>query len=370
MNDIFYMKKALAFAKKGKGKVEPNPMVGAIIVKNGEIISEGWHQKYGLAHAEVNAINKASQNLENSTMYVNLEPCSHYGKTPPCADLIIQNKIKKVVIAMVDPNEKVSGKGIAKLENAGIGVVCGVLEKEAKQLNEVFIKNITKNLPFVTLKSAMSLDGKIACENGNSQWISNEKSRAYVHKLRNENSAIMVGINTVLSDDPSLTCRIKNGRNPIRVVVDSLGKIPLESKIVKTANEIKTILACCDGIETKKEKILQENGLIIVKTSRKNGKVDLKVLLQKLYEMGIYSILMEGGATLSHSLLKENLIDKFLFFVCPLIIGGQNSPTPITGESAIDIPYAYKLENLSYKKFADDLLITAYPKGCEKCSPE
>ncbi len=362
MEDIFYMKKALSLAKKGKGKVEPNPMVGVVIVKNGKIIGEGWHQKYGFAHAEVNAINNATESLGNSTMYVNLEPCSHFGKTPPCADLIIQKKIKRVVIGMVDPNEKVKGQGIAKLKKAGIEVVCGVLEKEAQKLNEVFLKNINQKLPFITLKSAMSLDGKIACENGNSKWISNEKSRNYVHKLRRENDAIMVGINTVLKDNPQLTCRIKNGRNPIRIVVDSLGKIPLESNIVQTAKEIKTILACSDKIEINKEEILNEKGLIILKTTSKNGKVNLKNLLEKLYELGICSILVEGGATLNHSLLKEKLIDKFLFFVCPLIIGGKNAPSPIAGASAKDIPQASKLEDISYKKFKEDLLITAYLK--------
>ena len=362
MKDLFYMKRAISLAKKGKGKVEPNPLVGAVIVKDGKIIAEGWHKKYGLAHAEVNAINNAKQNLENSCLYVNLEPCSHYGKTPPCTDLIIQKKIKKVVLAMIDPNEKVKGQGIKKLKKTGIEIVCGVLQKEAEKLNEVFIKNITQKLPFVSLKSAMSLDGKIACENGDSQWISNEKSRAYVHKLRKKTSAVMVGINTVLKDNPRLTCRINKGKNPIRIIIDSQGKIPLESNIVKTAYKIKTFLACNEKIENNKEKLLEEKGIILLKTPSKDGKVNLKILLQKLYELGIYSILVEGGATLSYSLLKENLIDKFLFFVCPLIIGGKNSPTPIEGESVLNISKAYKLENISYKKFINDLLIEGYLK--------
>ena len=240
---------ALQLAKKGKGKVNPNPLVGAIIVRDGVILGRGYHKEYGKAHAEVNAFLDAKEDITGATMYVTLEPCSHYGKTPPCVERIIENKISRVVIGMIDPNPLVAGKGIEKLKKSGITVTVGVLEEECRKLNEVFIKYITKNEPFVVLKTAMSLDGKIATSRGESKWITGEKARNEVHNLRNELEAIMVGVDTVIIDNPELTCRLENGRNPIRIIVDSTLKIPLNSKVLKNQDEAKTIVA------TKKEAI-------------------------------------------------------------------------------------------------------------------
>ena len=245
---------ALHLARKGAGKVNPNPLVGAVIVNDGKIIGKGYHESYGKAHAEINAFKDAETELiEGSTMYVTLEPCSHYGKTPPCVDQIIENRIKRVVIGMVDPNPLVSGKGVKKLQEAGIDVTVGILEDKCKKLNEVFIKYITKKKPFVVLKTAMSLDGKISTTSGESKWITDKEARENVHILRNELTAIMIGIDTVIIDNPELTCRIPNGRNPIRIVVDSNLRIPYDSKILQTAKKFKTIIATTE--KARKEKI-------------------------------------------------------------------------------------------------------------------
>ncbi len=287
---------ALHLARKGAGKVNPNPLVGAVIVNDGKIIGKGYHESYGKAHAEINAFKDAETELiEGSTMYVTLEPCSHYGKTPPCVDQIIENRIKRVVIGMVDPNPLVSGKGVKKLQEAGIDVTVGILEDKCKKLNEVFIKYITKKKPFVVLKTAMSLDGKISTTSGESKWITDKEARENVHILRNELTAIMIGIDTVIIDNPELTCRIPNGRNPIRIVVDSNLRIPYDSKILQTAKKFKTIIATTE--KARKEKIhkLKDLGIIVIETKSKNEKVDLKDLMHKLGNQNIDSILLEGG---------------------------------------------------------------------------
>ena len=288
---------ALHLARKGAGKVNPNPLVGAVIVNDGKIIGKGYHESYGKAHAEINAFKDAETELiEGSTMYVTLEPCSHYGKTPPCVDQIIENRIKRVVIGMVDPNPLVSGKGVKKLQEAGIDVTVGILEDKCKKLNEVFIKYITKKKPFVVLKTAMSLDGKISTTSGESKWITDKEARENVHILRNELTAIMIGIDTVIIDNPELTCRIPNGRNPIRIVVDSNLRIPYDSKILQTAKKFKTIIATTE--KARKEKIhkLKDLGIIVIETKSKNEKVDLKDLMHKLGNQNIDSILLEGGS--------------------------------------------------------------------------
>ena len=260
------MEIALELAKKGAGKVNPNPMVGAVIVKDGKVIAQGYHEEYGKSHAEVNAFNNALEDVRGATMYVTLEPCSHYGKTPPCVEKIIEKKISRVVIGMVDPNPIVRGQGIEKLLSQGIEVVTGVLEEKCKKLNEVFIKYITLKKPFVIMKTAMSIDGKIATSSGESKWITKEESRKQVHKLRNEVSAIMVGVNTVIKDDPELTCRIENRKNPIRVIVDSALRIPSDSKVIKGANKVKTIIACTEKLNNEKVLVLKKQGVEILIT--------------------------------------------------------------------------------------------------------
>lgn len=370
--DEFYMNTALDLAKKGVGKVNPNPLVGAVIVKGGKVIGVGYHERYGDVHAEVNAFKNTTEDITGSTMYVTLEPCSHYGKTPPCADKIIENKISRVVIGMVDPNPLVSGNGVKKLQEAGIDVTVGVLEDECKKINEVFIKYITTKIPFVTLKAAMSLDGKIATVSGESKWITGEESRKQVHNLRNELSAIMVGVNTVIVDNPQLTCRISNGRNPVRVIVDSTLRIPMNSNIIKSLEEVKTIIATTEKSSNKKTKELLNLGAKVLIIKDKNGKVDLDELMIKLGEENIDSILLEGGATLNYSALEAGIVDKVMIYISPKIIGGVNAKTPVEGEGIKLLKDAFYIKNIVPKIIDKDILLEGYVKGAinNKCSQE
>lgn len=360
--DSLYMARALDLAKLGIGYTNLNPLVGAVIVKDGKVISEGYHKKYGDAHAEINAFNNATEDVKGATMYVTLEPCSHFGKTPPCANTIIKKGIKKVVIAMVDPNPLVAGNGIKILRENGIEVVTGILEEEAKKLNEVFIKFITTGLPFCVLKTAMTLDGKIAAYTGDSRWITNEESREYVHKMRHQYSSIMVGIGTVLADNPLLTTRLKDigAKNPIRVIVDTNGSIPLDAKVLQCDENTKTIIATTEAIDKEKLKYIKATGTEVIITPFKDNKVDLTFLMKSLGEMKIDSILLEGGSTLNYTALKEGIVDKVISFIGPKIIGGSSSKTPVGGEG---IPYmkdAISLNNIDVCKFGDDIMIEAY----------
>ena len=298
-------------------------------------------------------------------MYVTLEPCSHYGKTPPCVDQIIENRIKRVVIGMVDPNPLVSGKGVKKLQEAGIDVTVGILEYKCKKLNEVFIKYITKKKPFVVLKTAMSLDGKISTTSGESKWITDKEARENVHILRNELTAIMIGIDTVIIDNPELTCRIPNGRNPIRIVVDSNLRIPYDSKILQTAKKFKTIIATTE--KARKEKIhkLKDLGIIVIETKSKNEKVDLKDLMHKLGNQNIDSILLEGGSTLNYSALESGIVDKILVYIAPKIIGGMKSKTPVGGSGISHLKDAFKVRELSTSIIGKDILLQGYIEGDE-----
>lgn len=360
------MEIALDLARKGVGKVNPNPLVGAVIVNDGKIIGKGYHESYGKAHAEINAFKDAGAKLlEGSTMYVTLEPCSHYGKTPPCVDQIIENRIKRVVIGMVDPNPLVSGKGVKKLQEAGIDVTVGILEDECKKLNEVFIKYITKKKPFVVLKTAMSLDGKISTASGESKWITDKEARENVHTLRNELTAIMIGIDTVIIDNPELTCRIPNGRNPIRIVVDSKLRIPYDSKILETAKKFKTIIATTEKASKEKIHKLKDLGIIVIETKSKNEKVDLKDLMLKLGKQNIDSILLEGGSTLNYSALESGIVDKILVYIAPKIIGGIKSKTPVGGSGISNLKDAFKVRELSTSIIGKDILLQGYIEGDE-----
>ncbi len=358
--DNYYMNLALDEARKGIGNVNPNPLVGAVIVKNNKIISKGYHEKYGEAHAEINAFKNAIDDVEGATMYVTLEPCSHYGKTPPCADKIIEKKISRVVIGTMDPNELVAGNGIEKLKKAGIDVTVGVLENECKKINEVFIKYITTKKPFIILKVAMSLDGKIATSNGESKWISGEKSREMVHSLRNELTGIMVGVDTVIKDNPKLTCRIENGRNPIRIVVDSSLRIPKNSYIVESADKIKTIVATTENASQVDVDYLLHKNVSVIKTTSNKGKVNLVELTEKLGQLKIDSILLEGGATLNYSALESGVVDKILVYIAPKIIGGENSKTPVAGNGILELKDAFKINNMSTTLVGEDILVEGY----------
>ena len=357
MSDEIFMREALRIAKNAEGRTSPNPLVGAVIVKDGKIIAEGWHRKAGTPHAEIHALNMAGELAKNSTMYVTLEPCSHFGRTPPCANKIVDAGIKKVFIAMKDPNPKVSGRGIEILKSAGIEVNVGILEDEAKILNEVFFKWITKKIPFVTAKFACSLDGKISTVTGQSKWISCEESRKFSHHLRDISDAIMVGIGTVLADNPSLTTRLVDGKNPVRIVVDSFAKIPLDSKIIRDGLA-KNILAVTKNAPREKISALKNCGVEIIETD--GEKVDLNFLMKELAKREITSILLEGGGTLHFSMLKENLVDKIFAFIAPKIIGGKNSLTAVEGAGFENISDAVQLKNFSVEKIGEDFLIGGY----------
>lgn len=363
--DEYYMGLAINLARKGIGKVNPNPMVGAVIVKDNKIVGTGYHEKYGGKHAEINAIENSKESLNGSTMYVNLEPCSHFGKTPPCVDKIIESKINKVVIASVDPNPLVQGKGVKKLRDAGIEVKVGVLDEENRKLNEVFLKYIKHKKPFVVMKVAMSLDGKIATTTGQSKWISCDESRRYVHKLRSEVMSILVGINTVIKDNPMLDCRLENGKNPIRIIVDTTLKIPIDSKIVSSAKSIRTIVVTTKHANKNVMKLLEDKGVEILTVNLKNNLVDLKEMINKLGELNIDSILIEGGSSLNFSAVNENIVDKIQVYVAPIILGGESSKTPIGGQGVDDIKEAFKLHKLEYKQVGSDILIEGYLKGSD-----
>lgn len=353
------MELAIELAKRGEGKVNPNPMVGAVIVKDGIIIGEGYHEKYGEGHAEVNAFESLKEDPSGATMYVTLEPCSHYGKTPPCVDKIIQSKIKRVVIGMIDPNPLVAGNGVDKLKRAGIEVKVGVLEDKCKKLNEIFIKYILTKKPYVVLKTAMSLDGKIATKNGESKWISSEKSRLQVHKLRNKFSAIMVGVNTVIKDNPELTCRIKNGNDPIRIILDSTLRIPINSKVLQNKDN-KTIIATTKRANINSMQELLKKNIKVIIIEEKKGQVDLNPLIKKLGELGIDSILLEGGSTLNYSALEENIVDKVMIYIAPKIIGGESSKTPVGGRGIDKLKDAFKLKNIAINILDEDILVEGY----------
>ncbi|WP_330388965.1 bifunctional diaminohydroxyphosphoribosylaminopyrimidine deaminase/5-amino-6-(5-phosphoribosylamino)uracil reductase RibD [Tepidibacter thalassicus] len=356
------MKRALELAKLGIGYVNPNPLVGAVIVKDGKIISEGYHQFYGGPHAEINAFKNTIEDVKGATMYVTLEPCSHYGKTPPCAQEIVKKGISKVVIAMRDPNPIVSGKGIKILKENKIEVIYGVLEEEAKKLNEIFIKYITEKVPFCILKTAMTLDGKIACYTGDSKWITNEFSRKYVHELRHRVSGIMVGIETVFMDNPRLTTRLKDkkGNSPIRIVVDSKARIPLDSNVLNKDLEGNTIIATTEFAQENKIKSLKEMGLDVIVTPIKDNKVDLNYLMKELGKINIDSVLLEGGSTLNYSALNEGIVDKVIFFIAPKILGGINAKTPVGGQGKEYVKDAFKLYDLKMSRFEEDFMIQGY----------
>lgn len=357
MTDIDYMKRAIQLAKKGQGFTNPNPMVGAVIVKDGRIIGEGYHKKYKELHAERNAIASLKEDAKGSTMYVTLEPCCHYGKTPPCTEAIIENGISKVVIGSRDPNPLVAGKGVKILREHGIEVVCDFLKEECDKLNPVFFHYIITKKPYVTMKYAMTCDGKIATKNNDSKWITGENSRNEVHKMRHNNMGIVAGIGTVLADNPMLNVRIEGLKSPIRIICDSNLRIPMESEIVKTANKYKTIIAYVNG-DSDKINALEKEGFILQKFSSKDGKVDLNELMQYLGEQNIDSIFVEGGANLNDSFMREGLVNRLEVFVAPKVFGGADARSPIEGMGVDFVSEAkeFSLENV--RRIDEDILLS------------
>ncbi len=363
------MSMVLSLARKGRGKTSPNPMVGAIVVRDRKVIGRGFHERPGLPHAEVLAMADAGSGVRGATLYTNLEPCVHTKKrTPPCTGKIIRSGIKRVVIGMIDPNPLVSGKGIEELKKAGVLVVAGILKDKAERLNETFSKYITRRRPFVILKIASSLDGKIATQAGESKWITGDKSRRFVHRLRSESDAVMVGIGTILNDDPSLTCRVKGGRDPIRIVVDERLRIPIGSKVLSLDSPSKTYIATIDGASrTKKAKIrkIEERGGIVLAVKEKDGLVDLSSLMDRLGEMEVTSLLIEGGAEINASALAEGIVDKAIFFLAPKIMGGQRSLSSIGGVSPENLEEVTRVHDIRIKKMGEDIIVEGYVT-CDK----
>lgn len=358
MTDEFYMKRALKLAKKGEGRVSPNPMVGAVIVKEGRIIGEGYHREFGGNHAEINAINNASESIEGATLYVTLEPCSHYGKTPPCADRIVEVKLKRVVIGTVDPSPLVSGRGIEILKRHGIETKIGILEEECRNINETFFKFIRTRIPFITLKFAQTIDGRIATSTGHSKWISSEPSLKFAHKLRSLHDGIMVGAGTVLKDDPELTVRRVRGRNPVRIVVDSTLRIPVNAPILKNQERAKTIIATTHRCDKDKLSQMTDAGIevLIIDTDDKR-RVDLKKLLIELGKKEISSILVEGGSEIITSFLKEKIADRLVIITAPKITGKGTDAVGDLGIKRMDDSIRLSVKKVFRK--GDDIIIDA-----------
>ena len=362
--DKKFMLEALALARSQMGKTSPDPMVGALVVKGGRVISRGYHAEQSTPHAEAFAIKKAGDRAKGATLYLNLEPCCHYGYNPPCTNAIIKAGIKMVVAAMKDPNPLVNGKGFAQLRDAGIEVKVGVLEAEARELNEAFIKYITTNIPFVILKSAMSLDGKIATVTKESKYITDIPARQYVHMIRVYVDAIMSGVNTVKIDNPKLTVRDVGNekiikRDPKKIILDPNAEIPINSYILKNEPEKTIIIAGESAKESKLEKI-RRTGAVVLKMKTKGGQIDLKDLMVELGEDKIMSIMIETGGTLAASALKEGIVDKVLFFVAPKIIGGKTAPTPVAGAGFKKLSQAVNLKSAKVRMLGRDILIEGY----------
>lgn len=361
--DEKYMSVALSLAKKGAGFTNPNPMVGAVIVKDGKIIGQGYHKKYGGPHAEVNAFADADEKGENTkgaTIYVTLEPCFHYGKTPPCVDLVLKKEVSRVVIGTLDPNPLVAGQSVTKMEKAGIAVVSGVLKEECLKLNEIFFQYVTTKKPFIFLKSALSLDGKIATVIGESQWISCEESRKEVHELRGVYASIMVGIGTVLADNPSLTCRLEGKKSPIRIIVDSSLQTPLAANVLKNQDIAKTIIATTSKADKEKKKQIEAMGVEVLVVDEKDGHVDLDKLQQAISERKIDSVLLEGGADLAFGAIKAGIVDKVRYYIAPMMLGGQQSKAALGGEGFEHLRDAFLLENVTTRKIGQDICIEGY----------
>lgn len=385
-----YMRRAIELAKRGSGRVNPNPLVGAVIVRDGEVLGEGCHECYGQLHAERNAIKHAKSqghDLTGSTIYVTLEPCSHYGKQPPCALALIEEKIARVVVGSDDPNPLVSGRGYKMLEEAGVEVVTHFLKEECDALNDVFFHFIRTGTPYVAMKYAMTMDGKIACYTGDSKWVTGEESRAYVQQLRNCYTGIMAGIGTVLADNPMLNCRIEGGRNPVRIICDDHLRIPMDSKLVQTAKDQPLIVACLpfegtganegtsaddragavDGDAVQKEqqasmkekaKALEDAGVCVLPIpAGENGCVDLTVLMKKLGERKIDGILLEGGGTLNESALRAGIVRRAYCFIAPKIFGGREAKTPVEGRGVDLASRAFQFEKRGMQTFGDDIMI-------------
>lgn len=362
MKDEQYMRMAFSLAKRGLGAVSPNPMVGAVLVNGSGIVGKGYHRKAGHPHAEVEAAADAGERARGATLFVNLEPCVHHGRTPPCTDKIIAAGIKKVVIAMLDPNPLVNGKGVEMLRKAGIEVKVGVLEEEARSINEAFIVSMEKKRPFVIMKAAVSLDGKIATKTCDSKWISNEESRRQANMLRSVTDGIMVGINTVISDNPLLVPRLKRPKRiPVRIVLDSKLRIPLACDVVKTSEKYRTLVFTNEDSRADKETKLRAMGIDVVRVPKDdNGRVSVRHVCEELYRREIMSVLVEGGGEVNGTLLKEGLIDKIVLFYGTLFIGGKGALNLVGGKGVNFLKDAYRINVTTLKRLKENIYIEGY----------
>jgi diaminohydroxyphosphoribosylaminopyrimidine deaminase/5-amino-6-(5-phosphoribosylamino)uracil reductase len=374
MNDATYMKLALSLAAKGAGRVSPNPMVGAVVVKDGRIIGRGFHRAYGLPHAEVEALRRAGAAAEGADLYVTLEPCNHQGKTPPCTQAVLDAGVRRVVIATRDPNPRVNGGGAEFLQAQGLQIETGLLADEARRLNEAWFKWVATGLPFVVAKAAASLDGKIATAGGESQWLTGEQSRSFGHQLRHQLDAILVGVGTVLADDPQLTVRLpqrktKNGKrktengfkDPIRVVLDSRLRLPLSAKLLHLDSPAPTWIACTPAAPKEKIQEIRDLGAeVLMLPGEPSGLVALKPLLAELGNRRVQSLLVEGGAETLGTFFDQRLVDKFYFFYAPKILGGKTAPGMLAGAGVKHLGNALQARDLSIKKLGPDLLVSGY----------
>jgi diaminohydroxyphosphoribosylaminopyrimidine deaminase / 5-amino-6-(5-phosphoribosylamino)uracil reductase len=365
-----WMKRVLRLAARGKGKTSPNPMVGALVVKEGRVVGEGYHRKAGEAHAEIVALRKAGTDARGATLYINLEPCCHVGKTPPCAPAVIEAGVTEVIVGMEDPNPRVSGRGIEALRQAGLKVRVGILEKDCRRLNEAFCRYIVSKMPFVILKVASTLDGKVATRYGESKWITNESSRHQVHRLRSEVDGVLVGIGTVMKDNPQLTSRIKGGRDPFRIILDSHLRIPEDAKVV-TPSSSRTILATTVEAPQERVEYWRSRGVQVLVFDSISGRVPLRSCLSKLGEIGMMSLLVEGGSQISGSFLDEEWVDKLLLFLAPKLMGDEQAIGIFGGVGKRSMEEILPVREMRIKILNGDILIEGYlGKKTEPCSLE
>lgn len=361
--DTTYMKMALREARKGLGRTSPNPAVGAVVVKEGRVIAAGHHRKAGAPHAEVDALTKLDGYAPGATLYVTLEPCNHHGRTPPCTEAILRSGIQRVVVGMKDPNPRVRGGGIAFLSQRGVASRVGVLEKECARMNEAFIRFVTSHRPFVILKSALTLDGWTATRSNHSAWITNERSRGFVHRMRDRVDAVLVGVGTVLCDNPSLTTRLigRKGRNPIRIVVDTHLRTPDTAQVIRPDPSAPTVLVAGEHVDPRRIPLFEKRGVKVIRCQETAGRIDLVALMGILGKMSIMNVLVEGGASLVGSLLREQLIDKFYLFAAPKILGGDDGIPLARGRGPERMDECLHLTEIERRRFGDDTLIVGYP---------
>jgi diaminohydroxyphosphoribosylaminopyrimidine deaminase/5-amino-6-(5-phosphoribosylamino)uracil reductase len=367
MNSVYYMKMALHLAEKGRGFTSPNPMVGAVVVKDGRIVGKGWHQMAGGPHAEVHALNDAGAAARDAVLYVTLEPCNHFGRTPPCTHKILEAGIRHVVMAMPDPNPDVAGGGMQFLQSKGIRVTSGVCEDEARRLNESFITFVQTGRPFVILKCAATLDGRIATRTGDSKWVTNEISRRFVHEIRHAVDGIMVGIGTVHSDNPSLTTRLKDkeGRDPVRIVLDTHLSIDEKARLLQLDSEADTLIICkhaalMDAGQIARKDRLQKKGIRVLETELKDGRIDLEAAIRKLGNLGITSLLIEGGSRVIASALAAGMVDKVCFFYAPRILGGDDGIPICQGAGPASMKDCIAVKDIHVRRFEEDIMIEGY----------